>query len=140
MQSIIISIKPEFCKVIYSGEKDVELRRRIGVGFVVGAKLYIYTSKVDKSITGEAYIGKVELLPLKDLKAKYLLAACISEVDFDKYFYGCREGYAVSIHDVGKYKNSVTLKDLGGVGFRAPQSFMYAGKDLINYIESRVCT
>lgn len=140
MQSIIISIKPEFCKVIYSGEKKVELRRRIGAGFVIGAKLYIYTSKIDKAITGEAYISRVELMPLKELKNKYLLSACIGEVDFDKYFCNRAEGYAISIHDVCEYKNSVALKDLGRIGFRAPQSFVYAGKDLINYIESRVCT
>lgn len=137
--AIIVSIQPKFCKAIYSKEKIVELRRRIGQKFVVGARMYIYTSKVGRGVSGEVVIKMIELLSLEEIKQKYINYACISVKDFDTYYDGCAEGYVISLSEVTEYKRLIPLKELQNLGFHAPQSFMYASHQIEEYIEATKC-
>lgn len=139
MENVIISIKPGFCKAIYSGEKLVELRKSVGSGFVPGARLYIYTSSPEKAITGEAMIKSVQRLAVTDIKDQYLVSACISERDFDQYYLGREYGYVISLASIAKYEIAAGLNELRKLGFHAPQSYSYPSQKIIIYIESRKC-
>ncbi|NBA84046.1 hypothetical protein GVN15_25750 [Pseudomonas putida] len=139
MGNIVISIKPEFCKAIYSGKKLVELRKGIGSAFVPGARLYIYTSSPEKAITGEAIIESVQRLTPSDIKDQYLASACISEKDFDQYYLGKEYGHVISLSSIMKYEFATGLSEMRRLGFHAPQSYSYPTQEIINYIESRKC-
>lgn len=139
MENVIISIKPVFCKAIYSGNKAVELRKSVGTGFVSGAKLYIYTSSPEKAITGEAVIERIQRLEVSVIKEKYLVSACISERDFDRYYLGKEYGHVISLIDVRKYNITASLGELRKLGFHAPQSYSYPSQEILRYIEARRC-
>lgn len=138
-KDIIISIKSQFCKEIYAGRKTIELRRKIGNGFTKGARLYIYSSRSDMGVTGEAIISDLAELPVGEIKEKYLKMACISEGEFDSYYQGCTAGFAICLSDVIKYKEVIRLVELKRLGFKPPQSFLYAGLMIRNYIEEHKC-
>ena len=140
MKNIIISIKPKFCKEIYSGAKALELRKIIGNEFVSGARMYIYESAPAKSITGEAVIHKVSRLSVEDIKDQYLSAACIAEKEFDKYYFGKSFGYVIFLQEVKHYSNGIPLAELKKLGFHAPQSFAYASSGVAEFIEVNKCT
>ena len=139
MENVIISIKPVFCKAIYTGEKLVELRKSIGSSFVPGARLYIYTSSPEKAITGEAIIEKVQCLTVADIKDRYLVSACICEQDFDQYYLGKTHGHVISLAAVKKYRVTARLDEMKKVGFYAPQSYSYPSQEIIRYIEASTC-
>lgn len=111
----------------------------MGRNFVVGTRMYIYTSKVGRGISGEAIIKMIEKLPLAEIKQKYINDACISMKDFEFYYAGCEDGYVISLSEVIKYKNLITVEELQNFGFTAPQSFMYASTQIEEYIEATKC-
>lgn len=139
MESVIVSIKPEFCKAIYAGDKLVELRKSVGDNFVPGARLYIYTSSPEKAITGEAIIERVQRLTVADIKERYLASACISEQNFNQYYLGRAFGHVISLASVRKYKVAASLDELRKLGFYAPQSYSYPSQDILRYIETIKC-
>ncbi|UZD95714.1 hypothetical protein LOY64_01485 [Pseudomonas corrugata] len=139
MKNIIISIKPKFCKEIYSGAKTLELRKSIGIEFVPNARLYIYESAPTKSLTGEAVIDRVSRLSVGDIKKTYLSAACIDAEEFDNYYFGKSFGYVIFLRDVKHYSNKLLLKEMMRIGFHAPQSFAYARPEMVEFIELNKC-
>lgn len=139
MENVIISIKPEFCKAIYAGDKLVELRKSIGGDFVQGTRLYIYTSSPEKAITGEAMIERIQRIAVADIKDQYLTAACISEENFDQYYLGKEYGHVISLTSVRKYRVAASLNELRKIGFYAPQSYSYPSQEIIRYIEYIKC-
>jgi len=139
MNNIIISIKPKFCKEIYSGRKILELRKSIGSEFIPGTRLYIYASTPTKSINGEAIIDKVCRLSIEEIKKSYLAAACIDEKDFDSYYLGKSVGYVIFLRDIKKYSNELSLQEMLKIGFHAPQSFAYARPEIAEFIELNKC-
>jgi predicted transcriptional regulator len=140
MNEIILSIKPKFSDAIYSKQKTIELRRKIGVQFRKRGTIYIYTSCPVKQISGEAKILRIENLPVDEIKKHYLAEACISTHDFDSYFVGCTHGYLIFLCDVMEYKNKISLKKLSLLNFKPPQSFCYPNSLLLNFIEAEKCT
>ncbi len=136
---VIISIKQQFCKEIYAGRKTVELRKRIGRGFVPGVRLYIYTSGVGGGVSGEALVSGVETLLVEDIKAQCLGVACISELEFDAYYRDSKYGSVIYLKKVIRYGKIIPLSDLRGLGFTPPQSFLYASGRVKSYLDSQKC-
>lgn len=135
MEEIILSIKPCFSTEIYRGNKPVELRKRIGKAFTPGAKLYIYSSSPQKSISGHAFIREIETLPVSQIKEKHLAAACISAQDFDNYYLGHNSGVLIWLRDVVKYTKELPFSRLKEKDFTAPQSFCYVSSTIRPMLE-----
>jgi predicted transcriptional regulator len=94
-RDFLFSIKPGYAELIVEGEKTVELRRRFTKNVAAGSIVLIYCTSPTQAIIGFARIKKVELLPLDTLWSKHGSRAKIDEEDFDSYFLGCDEGYAI---------------------------------------------
>lgn len=139
MNEIILSIKPRFSDAIYSKQKTVELRRKIGVRFENNSTIYIYTSSPVQHMSGEAEILRIETLPLVVIKDHYLSQACISAIEFDSYFAGCSHGYLIFLCNVVEYKNKIPLKKLEQANFKPPQSYCYPGCAVLGLIETEKC-
>ena len=136
-RDFLVSIRPTHVANIVQGRKTVELRRRFSEDVAAGAVLLIYSTSPTQAIIGSASISSVRRLPLEDLWERHGNAACITRVDFDSYFRGLSEGYAILLQDVKPFERQVAAADLRErFGFVAPQSFMYLRKEyypLLNY-------
>lgn len=149
---ILISIRPEWCEKIRSGEKKTELRRSKPT-LPTPFKCYIYCTKpkresdsfwiVNKpregateerfygngSIIGEFIcndIGQFELLEngnIRDWHSSGADLSCVAYEDAAEYIKKKGEGYAWHISDLVIYDKPKELTELGVN--RAPQSWRY---------------
>lgn len=138
MKAVLISIKPNWCKLIWSGMKTVEVRKtrpKRETPF----KVYIYCSgnsgwlmrspkglrKMDRKVIGEFTCDKIDKLvqvgTMMDINIltldgwykpadALLQAACLTEETAKKYLQG-RNGYGWHISELKFYDKPVKLKD-----------------------------
>lgn len=76
-RNILMSIKPEFSDKIYSGEKQVEFRKRIFDDTV--SKVYIYTSSPRKKVDGFFEIDKVVKGTPENIWKEFSSLGCIDK-------------------------------------------------------------
>lgn len=130
-RDVVLSIKPFYSEKILEGRKTVELRRRFPVSAPNGAIAYIYATSPVKAMVGTAEIRDVLKLPVKQIWKKFEESASVGREDFDKYFEGLNEGYALVFEDVKAFSRPLPLSELREkFGFEPPQSFLYAKRDL----------
>ncbi|MGS0679975.1 hypothetical protein ACVBIL_02320 [Shewanella sp. 125m-7] len=136
MISIILSIKPSFTKQILLGNKTIELRKQIGVEFVNGSELYLYSSSPTQAIVGKAVISTIRCLNIDEIIANYLTRTCVSEEYIRKYYFNRTKGYALSIDKVIPFFSPVSLSELRLCGFHPPQSFCYARGEVLDMLRA----
>lgn len=130
-RDIIISIKPNYSSKIFDGIKTIELRRRFPLSVTPGATAYIYSTSPEMALLGAIKIENVERLEISVLWKKHGRSASIKKDDFDQYFSGLEEGFALKLSTPYRFKRPLTLLELKErFGFKAPQSFLYAKPDL----------
>lgn len=130
-RDIVISIKPNYSSKILDGVKTIELRRRFPLALAAGATAYIYSTSPEMALLGAIKIENVERLELSALWKKYGRFASIKKFDFDEYFSGLEEGFALKLSTPCRFTRPLTLLELKErFGFKAPQSFFYAKPDL----------
>lgn len=141
MKSVLLSIQPQWCKLIFSGEKTIEVRKtapKLETPF----KVYVYQTKhKGKSIVSEALNtvyggGKVigsfvcdrirEIIPLGlrgfKLGAEWLKEMCLSKEQLDEYG-GLKTLYSWHITSPTLFDKP---RELGEFGIaRAPMSWCY---------------
>lgn len=122
---VLLSIKPEYVKKIFSGEKKYEFRRNIFKRKEIDT-IVIYSTSPEKKIVGEFKIDEVIEENPEKLWNLFNDFSGIKEKPFKEYFKGKEKGYAIKIGKVKKYKNFKTLKDYS-IDY-APQSFLYLNK------------
>lgn len=131
MREIIVSIKPKYSALIFSGAKTVELRKKVGVLFEPGKRIYIYSSSPVKMLSGEATIDNILVDTPSALSSIALDKGCVSGEYFDDYFMNCAQAVAIRLRDVVEYENKVPLAGLRLAGITPPQSYCYIEKDII---------
>lgn len=126
--NVILSIRPTFCKMIFSGQKVYEYRKRIFTRKDVD-KVYVYATKPICRIVGYFTIDEV----IEDIKtniwAKTHIGSGIIKEYFDAYFLNSDTAYAIKIGQVVKLDNPIDPKSVIK-DFHAPQNFMYVNYDL----------
>lgn len=126
--NVILSIRPNFCKMIFSGKKKYEYRKRVFTRSDVD-KAYIYATKPICRIVGYFTIDNV----IEDKKSaiweKTHKDGGINKEYFDAYFKNSQTAYAIKIGEVVKLDKPIDPKEVIK-DFRAPQSFMYVEIDL----------
>mmetsp|Transcript_29090 Transcript_29090/g.55966 ORF Transcript_29090/g.55966 Transcript_29090/m.55966 type:complete len:265 (+) Transcript_29090:69-863(+) len=129
-RDVVLSIKPEYSTRIITGEKTVELRRRFPVSAPNGTLAYIYSTSPERAMVGVAEIAIVRKLSVEDIWSNYSTVACIRRPDFDRYFEGLDQGFALEFANARPFKNPMPLADLRErFSFEPPQSFLYAKHD-----------
>lgn len=126
--NVILSIRPNFCNMIFSGQKKYEYRKRVFTRSHVD-KIYIYATKPICMIVGYFTVDKV----IEDKKSymweKTYRDSGITKEYFDAYFKNCNTAYAIKIREVVKLDTpidpKIVIKD-----FHAPQNYMYVDIDL----------
>lgn len=135
-RDFLVSIRPNYAAQIIEGRKTVELRRRFPDTTVPGAIVLIYSSSPVQAIVGYAVIREVQRRPVNVIWARYGRAACITQEDFDEYFDGLDEGYAIVLDRVKKFPREFPASDLRErFGFVPPQSFRYLAAEYYTLID-----
>ncbi|PTQ67880.1 helix-turn-helix domain-containing protein [Pseudomonas sp. GV071] len=130
-KDFIISIHPTYSEKILEGKKTVELRRRFPISTARGTKIYIYSTSPVRAIVGCAEISDIIKLPIKNIWEKYSKSAFIKKKDFEAYFQGLTEGYALELKNAQTFETPINLKELRErFNFTPPQSFIYAKQEV----------
>lgn len=119
---VLLSIKPEFADKIFSGEKKFEFRRVIFKNKAVST-VVVYVSSPVQKVVGEFEIGSIITDGISALWEQTKEHAGISGEFFQAYFSDKREGHAIVIKKVTRYKKPLCLRK--DFDLLPPQSFMY---------------
>lgn len=124
MNTVLLSIKPEFVEKIFNGTKKYEFRKSIFKKNDIN-KVVVYSSFPVKKVVGEFTIDTIlEDHPDKIWKMTEKDAG-ITEAFFYSYFTDKDKAFAIKIASLCKYASEKTLQDLN-IDY-APQSFCYLG-------------
>lgn len=118
---VLISIKPDFVKRIFSGEKKYEFRKRNFSRCV--NDVVVYSCAPVSRVVGEFSIGSVLEGPPQEIWRQCRRFAGITKEEFNAYFAGRSIAYAIEIHSLMRYPKELILSET--YHCRPPQSFMY---------------
>lgn len=126
--NVILSIRPNFCKLIFSGQKMYEYRTRVFTRSDID-RVYVYASKPICRIVGYFTIDHViEDSPSNVWEITHE-GSGISKEYFDAYFKGCHTAHAIKIGEVVKLDTPIDPKEVIK-NFHALQNFMYVNYDI----------
>ena len=126
--NVILSIRPNFCKLIFSGQKMYEYRTRVFTRSDID-RVYVYASKPICRIVGYFTIDHViEDSPSNVWEITHE-GSGISKEYFDAYFKSCHTAHAIKIGEVVKLDTPIDPKEVIK-NFHAPQNFMYVNYDI----------
>lgn len=124
---LLISLKPNYADLIFSGLKTAELRKRIS-SQITNRDVFIYVSSPTRELRGGFRVGQVWQGSPEQIWSTVSNLAGVSRRTFNDYYEGQNIAFALEILDVWQYKKPLSLKDLRTrfPGFVVPQSYRYA--------------
>jgi predicted transcriptional regulator len=120
MRRILISIKPKYASLIFSGEKKYEYRKRLPKDVNIAV---VYVTSPVKKVVGEFKINGIMEGTLVNLWERTQKYSGLIKEDFLKYYNNRKDACALVIGDVKSYEENKCLTDFGIK--RAPQSWQY---------------
>lgn len=130
-RDVVLSIRPRFSARILAGEKTVELRRRFPVSAPKGTIAYIYSTSPVRAMEGAAEIAGVRKLSVPEIWRRYSSVAFLEKSEFDSYFKGLEQGFALEFENVKPFSKPISLAELRErFEFEPPQSYLYAKQNL----------
>lgn len=124
--NVILSIKPEFVKKIFSGEKRYEYRKVLFKQMV--DIVYIYASSPICKIVGEFKIDKIICDTPENIWKLTKDQSGVTEKFYFKYYKGKEKAVALKIMKCKVYEEELNPKTLFS-NFTVPQSFIYISKE-----------
>lgn len=121
---VLLSIKPEYAKKIFNGEKKYEYRRKLFKRTDINT-VVVYVTKPVGKVIGEFEIDSVIEGNPNFIWEETKLYAGIDEKAYLDYFSERKTGFAIVIKSTKIYKKPLELVDLNPNIKYAPQSFMY---------------
>lgn len=122
--NILMSIKTEYSREIFYGNKKVELRKRFSNRDDIG-KILVYSSGVEKMLSGYFTISGVEKLSPLEIWDRYKDVSCIEEKRFKEYYGDTSSGVVIKIGEIYKFPSPISPKLLFGKNFIPPQNYGY---------------
>lgn len=121
MNTILLSVKPEYSEKIFNGVKKFEYRKSLAKKDV--NRILIYTTSPIKLIIGEVEVIEKISLEVTKLWAKTQNYSGMSKKKYLWYFNGYVNASAYKLGKITKYETPKTLDQFGVK--QAPQSFVY---------------
>ncbi|MBL7055716.1 ASCH domain-containing protein [Candidatus Woesearchaeota archaeon] len=118
----LYSVNPEYSKLIFSGEKKIELRKTLPK--IKNKLIAIYETAPTKKVVGFCEISKYQELPLSSI-GKFVKKAKINKNFLYKYYKGKSKFVAIEIKKTHNFKKPLTLNQFLNKEFKAPQSYSY---------------
>lgn len=124
---LILSLKPNYADLVFSGLKKAELRRRLSAQ-IANRDVFIYVSSPVKQLRGGFRVGQVWSGTPEDVWKMVSNGAGVSRSVFDDYYEGTKVAHALEILDVWEYAKPRSLDSLreSANGFVVPQSYRFA--------------
>ena len=126
--NVIISIRPNFCKLIFGGQKRYEYRKRVFTKKDVD-KVYIYASKPISKIMGYFTIKRIIDDTPSNVWNMTHEHGGITKKQFLDYFMGHSVAHAIEIDEVVELDIPINPKEVIK-DFTAPQNYCYVDRDL----------
>jgi len=122
----LMSIKPQYARMIFAGVKKYELRKVSGAPIVEeGSIIIVYVSGRVKGIVGEFQAGRVfKNIPEKIWSIVYKPGTGVRE-DAWMYIRGARQAIAIEVKEAIMYERTVTLDEIRRIlpGWMPPFSY-----------------
>lgn len=124
MSTMLLSIKPQYAKVILEGKKQYEFRKNKPQKDV--SRIIFYASSPQKEVVGEAEIDSILEGPPDEIWEIAKTAAGITKKFFFSYYQGKSQAFAYKLKNVKVYDTPKSLSDYGLK--QAPQSYVYVNE------------
>ena len=125
MATILLSIKPEYADLIFSGRKKYEFRKHLPRKNV--DRIVVYSTSPVQRVIGEVQVlGSFAMTPDSLWEMTKGLSG-ISQVKYREYFKECTTAYAFQLGQTQLYEAPKTLEEMALKS--APQSFVYLDED-----------
>lgn len=127
---VFMSIRSRFVRLILSGTKTFELRKRIPKS-AVGRSLLVYSSGEDKAITAYGTISRVISGSPEDIWSQYAEQLGVTRQEFSDYFGDSTIGHALELENIAPSRRPLPLSELRDQhGLEPPQSWRYLSRDI----------
>lgn len=121
---VLLSIKPEYVKLIIEGKKKYEYRKAIFKVEEV-TSVVVYATKPYGKVVGEFTFDEIIKDHPKRLWEQTQYASGLTMESFSNYFKNRDKGFAISIDEFIPYDKEMLLQDYDDTIKQAPQSFQY---------------
>ncbi len=119
---ILLSLRPEYARLIYAGTKRAELRRRRPAAKL--ALVVVYETAPVSRVTGWFRVDRIETAPLSLVWRVYHDHLAISWDEFKQYLAGCLTPTVLTFSTRRCFRRGLPLRTSTGIS-RPPQSFCY---------------
>ena len=121
----LISIRPEYVQAMIEGRKRVEFRRR-NLRLAPNSRLWIYSTLPTAAVTAVATVTGVDSGTVNAIWRRHGKRGSIGRSDFDKYFLGVDQAFAIEIKCISVLTNGIGLSSLRTAvdGFQPPQTYL----------------
>lgn len=135
INSLLISIKPEHAKKIFSGDKTVELRR-VRPKVSNGDTVLVYVSSPTKALIGAFEVDRVIETNPEKLWQEVEASAGVTLDEFNSYYTGTERAFGILIKKTWNFDVPLTLQNLKSkwMNFHPPQSYRYISEQEINLL------
>ncbi len=127
METILLSINPEYVEEIFNETKKFEFRKRLADKPI--NKIIIYATLPMKRVVGEVQVIDTMSASPSALWEMTKKKAGISREKYRSYFRGCKIAYAYCLGEVKKYHSPKELSEFNIN--QPPQSFVYLNGRII---------
>ena len=136
---ILLSIHPKYAEKIFSGTKQVELRK-VKPKIEEGDMVFVYVSSPVKQLHGQFEVEKVIVKPLAKLWAQAGPKSGMSEKEFYEYFGDSEEGCGIYLRSPVSMRHPISLDKLRELltNFHPPQNYKYLNEPELNIMMSAV--
>lgn len=121
-QPLLLSLRPEYARLIYSGRKRAELRRTRPSRKI--SEVFVYETSPVKRITGWFKILRVHTTSASKAWKRFRKVLSVTRSQFRSYVQGKRTVTLYLIQHFRKFKEGVLLSKIWRNG-RPPQSYRY---------------
>ena len=135
-KALLLSLKPIYADLVFSGLKIAELRRRIPC--VENRDVFIYVSSPARELRGGFRVGQVWKGSPDEVWKQVWDLVGLDRSDFDKYYTGRSVAYALRITDVWEHNDPIGLDALRSrfPRFVVPQSWRYVRSEESAYLRA----
>ncbi len=133
-RALFISVKPRYANAILEGSKTVELRRT-RPHLPDGSLVILYSSTPTRAVVGWAHHAGIRVGTPIEIWDKYGTAAAIDETDYDAYFDGTDQAFALELNCVVAVQ-PIPLDVIRSIGIQPPQSWRYVPADITTQIQA----
>jgi predicted transcriptional regulator len=123
---VFLSVRPRFSRALLNGTKRIEFRRR-SFRAKAGTIIAVYEASPTRALTGFLIVEATYEATLEGVWTRWGSVAALSRWEYDNYFAGCLNAFAIHIAHALPLPDPLSLDRLRWhvPGFMPPRSFRY---------------